>query len=97
MREKAATQSIDTSALACGFMRVILTQDDEGDDEARTVRNAMADRGPVVINRWVNTEDVAAVLRLGKRTGSLRREIGMRKLVAGLWLTLDGVMEAPEK
>jgi len=69
------TASINRSLFESNFKGVVLKQDDEGYDEARTVWNAMIDRRPAVITRCVNTDDVVAALHFG-RTNNL--EIGVR-------------------
>ena len=69
------TERIDTSVFENTFKGVVLTQDDEGYDERRTVWNAMVDRRPAVIARCVTTDDVVAALHFG-RTNNL--EMGIR-------------------
>ena len=69
------TERIDTSVFVSNFKGVVLTQDDEGYDERRTVWNAMVDRRPAIITRCVHTDDVVAALHFG-RTNHL--EIGIR-------------------
>jgi FAD/FMN-containing dehydrogenase len=69
------TERLDTSLLESHFKGVVLTPDDEGYDERRTVWNAMVDRRPAVIARCVHTEDVVAALHFA-RTNHL--EVGVR-------------------
>jgi len=84
--------TIDTSALAGAFKGMVLTRDDRGYDEARTVWNAMVDRRPAVIARCVNTEDVVTALRFG-RANTL--EMGIRcggHSIVGHPVVEDGLM-----
>lgn len=86
------SDTLATAALAAQLKGIVLTRDDEGYDEARTVWNAMIDRTPAVIARCVTTEDVVAALRFGRAN---QLEIGVRcggHSIVGHPVVEDGLM-----
>ena len=67
---------IDDVALADlrrGFAGRVLTGEDDGYDDARTLYNAMLDKRPGVIAQCASVEDVVAALRFGRELDLVTR------------------------
>lgn len=70
----------------------VVTPDDEGYDEARTVYNAMIDRRPLAVVRCVDTDDVVAAVNFARDNGVALAIRGGGHSVPGFGTVDDGVV-----
>jgi FAD/FMN-containing dehydrogenase len=70
----------------------VITQDDPGYEEARTVYNAMIDRHPLAVIRCAGAEDVAAVVDFARENGIDLAVRGGGHSVPGFGTCDDGVV-----
>lgn len=68
---EATVSGADVEKLRSGFSGRIMTANDPGYDEARTIWNAMIDRRPALVAQCANDEDVIAAVRFAKDNGLL--------------------------
>jgi FAD/FMN-containing dehydrogenase len=78
--------------LASRIAGSVLSPDDAGYDEARTVYNGLVDRRPALVVRGRTTSDVAAALELARRAGLEVSVRGGGHNVAGRAVTEGGLM-----
>jgi FAD/FMN-containing dehydrogenase len=70
----------------------VVTRDDEGYEEARTVYNAMVDKRPLAVIRCISVEDVAAVVDFARENGVPIAVRGGGHSVPGFGTVDDGVV-----
>ena len=70
----------------------VVTSDDEGYDEARTVYNAMIDRRPLAVVRCVDTDDVVAAVNFARDNSVALAIRGGGHSVPGFGTVDDGVV-----
>jgi FAD/FMN-containing dehydrogenase len=70
----------------------VVTRDDEGYEEARTVYNAMVDKHPLAVIRCTGVEDVAAVVDFARENGVPIAVRGGGHSVPGFGTVDDGVV-----
>ncbi|HEY1299018.1 MAG TPA: FAD-binding oxidoreductase, partial [Stellaceae bacterium] len=89
------TTAIPAERLAALKARVrgaVLTEDDEGYDDARNVWNGMIDRRPALIARCAGAADVRAVVDFAREAGALLSVRGGGHNIAGSAVCEGGVM-----
>ncbi|MBO0827425.1 MAG: FAD-binding oxidoreductase [Streptosporangiales bacterium] len=88
------TQTADrsTDSLRIRMMGTVLTGDDAGYDDARSVFNGAVDRRPAIIARCANSTDVAHALRFAREHGLEVSVRGGAHNFAGIAVAVDGMM-----
>jgi FAD/FMN-containing dehydrogenase len=88
----AGVTSVHLRDLGARLQGQLLTANDPGYDEARTIWNAMIDRRPALIARCATAKDVQQVVRFAASRGLLLSVKGGGHNIGGYAVCADGVM-----